>query len=149
MRRFCRRFGFLGGDRRDDWPHVDPGTTQAGLFRQIDTRYVGRFGDAGFLIPPSIILIVYMRVELSIARLFIAGILPGLMLVVLFMGFVGVRAMIDKEDTLPAGERAVRRQAPRVEAFDPRRPDPGQLSARSTAVSPPRPRPRRSAWSAH
>jgi len=64
-------------------------------------------GTLGLLIPPSIILIVYgVSAELSIARLFIAGILPGLMLVVLFMGFVGVRAMIDKEDTPPAGESA-------------------------------------------
>ncbi|MDN3516872.1 TRAP transporter large permease subunit [Aquisalimonas lutea] len=43
----------------------------------------------GLLIPPSIILIVYgVSAEVSIARLFIAGILPGLMLVVLLMGYV-------------------------------------------------------------
>ncbi|MGD8429110.1 MAG: TRAP transporter large permease subunit, partial [Ectothiorhodospiraceae bacterium] len=39
-------------------------------------------GTLGLLIPPSIILIVYgISAELSIARLFIAGILPGLLLV--------------------------------------------------------------------
>jgi tripartite ATP-independent transporter DctM subunit len=43
----------------------------------------------GFLIPPSIILIVYgVAAEVSISRLFIAGILPGLMLMVLFMGYI-------------------------------------------------------------
>lgn len=43
----------------------------------------------GLLIPPSIILIVYgVAAELSIARLFVAGILPGVMVVLLYMGYV-------------------------------------------------------------
>ncbi|RME14129.1 MAG: TRAP transporter large permease subunit, partial [Alphaproteobacteria bacterium] len=50
----------------------------------------------GFLIPPSIILIVYgVATEQSIARLFIAGILPGLMLVLLFSGYVALRAWMN------------------------------------------------------
>ena len=49
----------------------------------------------GLLIPPSIILIVYgVATEQSIAQLFIAGVLPGLMLVVLFGGYVMVRALM-------------------------------------------------------
>ena len=52
-------------------------------------------GTLGFLIPPSIILIVYgVSAELSIARLFIAGVLPGIMLVALFMGFIIVWALL-------------------------------------------------------
>ena len=43
-------------------------------------------GTLGLLIPPSIILIVYgVAAEISIARLFLAGALPGAMLVGLFM----------------------------------------------------------------
>ncbi|MDF1855929.1 TRAP transporter large permease subunit [Pseudooceanicola sp.] len=43
----------------------------------------------GLLIPPSIILIVYgVATEQSIARLFVAGILPGIMLVLLFAAYV-------------------------------------------------------------
>jgi tripartite ATP-independent transporter DctM subunit len=50
----------------------------------------------GLLIPPSIILIVYgVATEQSIARLFIAGILPGLMLVALFVLYVAYRAWRD------------------------------------------------------
>ncbi len=50
----------------------------------------------GLLIPPSIILIVYgVATDQSIARLFIAGILPGLMLVLMFGGYVVVRALLD------------------------------------------------------
>ena len=43
-------------------------------------------GTLGLLIPPSIILIIYgVAAEVSIARLFLAGALPGLILIILFM----------------------------------------------------------------
>jgi len=55
-------------------------------------------GTLGFLIPPSIILIVYgVSAEVSISRLFIAGVLPGIMLVTLFMGYTAVWSMLNKD----------------------------------------------------
>jgi C4-dicarboxylate transporter DctM subunit len=52
----------------------------------------------GLLIPPSIILIVYgVATEQSIARLFIAGIIPGLFLVGLFVGYVVVWSLLNKQ----------------------------------------------------
>jgi tripartite ATP-independent transporter DctM subunit len=55
-------------------------------------------GTLGFLIPPSIILIVYgVSAEVSIARLFIAGVLPGLMLVVLFMGYTALWSIFNAD----------------------------------------------------
>ncbi len=66
----------------------------------------------GLLIPPSIILIVYgVATEQSIARLFVAGILPGLLLVALFVGYVAVWSLLNREtipqaaETLPLGEK--------------------------------------------
>ena len=51
-------------------------------------------GTLGLLIPPSITLIIYgVTVNESIAKLFIAGILPGIMLALLFMTFVGIWAI--------------------------------------------------------
>ncbi|MGE0356296.1 MAG: TRAP transporter large permease [Burkholderiales bacterium] len=45
-------------------------------------------GTLGLLIPPSIIMIVYgVTAEVSITKLFIAGVLPGLLLAGLFMGY--------------------------------------------------------------
>jgi tripartite ATP-independent transporter DctM subunit len=54
-------------------------------------------GTLGLLIPPSIVMIVYgVTAQQSVARLFIAGILPGLLLVALFMGYVAVWAMLHR-----------------------------------------------------
>ena len=58
----------------------------------------------GLLIPPSIILIVYgVATEQSIARLFIAGVLPGLMLVLIFSGYIAVQALANP-GMIPAEE---------------------------------------------
>ncbi len=67
---------------------------------------LGGSGTLGFLIPPSILLIVYgSMAEISIARLFIAGILPGLMLVVLFMGYIVIWALLNREKMPVTGLR--------------------------------------------
>ena len=64
-------------------------------------------GTLGLLIPPSIILIIYATVtEQSIARLFIAGVIPGIMLAGLFMGFIVVWALLN-EERMPPPEPAV------------------------------------------
>ena len=52
-------------------------------------------GTLGLLIPPSISLIIYgITVNESIAQLFVAGILPGIMLACLFMGYVSIWGLI-------------------------------------------------------
>lgn len=54
----------------------------------------------GYMIPPSVILIVYgVAADISISRLFIGGVLPGLLLVTLFMGFLVVWSMLNPELT--------------------------------------------------
>jgi C4-dicarboxylate transporter, DctM subunit len=51
-------------------------------------------GTLGLLIPPSIIMIVYgVSAEVSISQLFIAGVIPGLMLALLFSGAIAVWAL--------------------------------------------------------
>ncbi len=52
----------------------------------------------GFLIPPSIPMIVYgVGAELSIARLFIAGVVPGLMILAIFMIYTGVWSILNRD----------------------------------------------------
>src|SRR5450631_4044167 len=59
-------------------------------------------GTLGLLIPPSIIMIVYgVSADVSITRLFIAGVIPGLMLAGLFMGYTIVWALANPEKIPP------------------------------------------------
>ncbi len=58
----------------------------------------------GLLIPPSIIMIVYgVAANVSIAQLFIAGVLPGVLLASLFMGYTMVWALLHPDRIPPAG----------------------------------------------
>ena len=55
-------------------------------------------GTLGLLIPPSIILIIYgVTIEDSIAKLFMAGILPGIMIALLFMLYVIFWSILNKK----------------------------------------------------
>src|SRR5258708_3643051 len=59
-------------------------------------------GTLGLLIPPSIIMIVYgVSADVSITRLFIAGVVPGLLLAGLFMGYTIVWSLLNPEKIPP------------------------------------------------
>jgi len=63
-------------------------------------------GTLGLLIPPSIIMIVYgISANVSIAQLFIAGVLPGLLLALLFSGYIVVWALINRDKVPVIAER--------------------------------------------
>jgi tripartite ATP-independent transporter DctM subunit len=64
-------------------------------------------GTLGLLIPPSIIMIVYgVSSDVSITRLFIAGVIPGLLLATLFMGYVVLWALRNPGQ-VPAQDRVL------------------------------------------
>ena len=57
-------------------------------------------GTLGILLPPSIIMVVYaVAAEVSIIKVFIAGILPGVLLTVLFSGYIVLWALAHPERT--------------------------------------------------
>jgi tripartite ATP-independent transporter DctM subunit len=59
-------------------------------------------GTLGLLIPPSIIMIVYgVTADVSIARLFVAGVIPGVVLAGLFSGYLAVWALVNKHRVPP------------------------------------------------
>jgi len=52
----------------------------------------------GLMIPPSLALIVYgVTVNESITKLFFAGVMPGLLLALMFMGYVAITSLMSKD----------------------------------------------------
>ena len=83
-----------------------PELTNRGYPQKMTIGTLAGSGTLGFLIPPSIILIVYgVSAEVSISRLFIAGVLPGALLVALFMGYTALWSILHKEQ-IPGEEDA-------------------------------------------
>ncbi|MFN3247952.1 TRAP transporter large permease [Roseibium album] len=65
-----------------------PEMRKRGYPEEIATGSIAAGGTLGILIPPSITMIVYgIATETSIGRLFLAGVIPGLLLVSLFMAW--------------------------------------------------------------
>lgn len=75
--------------------------SQRGYDRDLAMGSLAGAGTLGFLIPPSIIMIIYgVLAEASILRLFIAGIIPGLLLAIAYMGYLAILASI-RENAVP------------------------------------------------
>jgi len=63
-------------------------------------------GALGLMIPPSIMMIVYGgAANVSIARLFIAGILPGLLMMGLFMTYIAIQGILHPDRVPPSDIR--------------------------------------------
>jgi len=77
-------------------------------YRYYDTLSTGALVSAGtlaFLIPPSVAFIIYgVLTEKSIAKLFMAGVFPGLLLAFLFILVIAIRVAIDPKSG-PAGPK--------------------------------------------
>lgn len=81
-----------------------------GYSRSLSLGSLAGAGSFGLLIPPSIIMIVYgILAEVSISRLFAAGVLPGLMIAGLFSAYLILRALLDPSVAPDGGERYVAR----------------------------------------
>ena len=73
-----------------------PEMRKKGYDIRLATGSVACAGTVGLLIPPSISLVIYGIVTYeSIGKLFIAGILPGILSVIIYLAMVNVRARIN------------------------------------------------------
>ena len=80
-----------------------PEMKRLGYAPGLSTGAIAAGGTLGFLIPPSTGFVLYaILTEQSIGRLFMAGVVPGLLLTALFMGVVWIVCKITPE----AGPRA-------------------------------------------
>jgi C4-dicarboxylate transporter DctM subunit len=76
---------------------VIAGMVRAGYSQSFATGVIVNAGTLGILIPPSIVMVVYAAAtETSVGRLFMAGVIPGLMLGTLLMVAIYVAARIKK-----------------------------------------------------
>ena len=87
---------------------VIAGMVKAGYSKEMAAGVICNAGTLGILIPPSIVMVVYGAVtETSVGQLFVAGIIPGIVLGVMLMLAIYVRArMID----LPRQPRATAKE---------------------------------------
>jgi C4-dicarboxylate transporter, DctM subunit len=83
-----------------------PELARRGYPEDITVGTLAGAGTLGLLIPPSIIMIVYgVMANVSIAHLFIAGVIPGIMLASLFSAYIVVWALLHP-DRIPKATSA-------------------------------------------
>src|SRR5437762_2346044 len=84
-----------------------PELGRRGYPEEITVGSLAGAGTLGLLIPPSIIMIVYgVTADVSIARLFVAGVIPGIVLASLFSGYLAVWALLHK-DRIPVPDQVL------------------------------------------
>ena len=89
-----------------------PELTARGYGKRLIAGSLAAGGTLGILIPPSITMIIYATfTETSIARLFAAGLVPGILLGLCYMGFIMTRALVNR-DRRPNPRPAPRRASP-------------------------------------
>ncbi|MBU8545921.1 MULTISPECIES: TRAP transporter large permease [Roseomonadaceae] len=80
-----------------------PALTRRGYHQPMAIGSLAGAGTLGLLIPPSIVMIVYgVAAEVSIVRLFIAGLGPAMLLILLFSGYIVVWSLLNPKLVPPA-----------------------------------------------
>lgn len=90
-----------------------PNMLERGYDKELALGAINAGGGWGILIPPSIIMILYALITgVSIGKLFAAGVIPGLMLMVLVSLYIGIRSYLQPHlaPALPKEERGGMRE---------------------------------------
>ncbi len=90
-----------------------PSMLKRGYDKKIAMGAISAGGTLGILIPPSVLMIVYgVFASESIGRLFAGGIVPGLLLSLLFIIYIAVRSYLQPQlcPSIPPGERPAWRE---------------------------------------
>ena len=103
----CGIFGSVSGSSAATCATVSkialPELRRRGYDERIAIGSLATAGTLGIMIPPSIIMVVYaVAAEVSIVRVFIAGMIPGLMVMGLFSLYIIVWAMLNPRKQPPA-----------------------------------------------
>ena len=90
-----------------------PAMLSRGYSKQLALGSVAAGGSLGILIPPSVTMIIYgLIAQTSVGKMYAGGVLPGLLLALLFIAYILIRAHLQPElaPALPAAERFTWRQ---------------------------------------
>ncbi|UYF99180.1 TRAP transporter large permease [Halomonas sp. GD1P12] len=95
----CTLFAAVSGSSAATTATIGKITTQElkarGYDRNLSIGSLAGAGSLGLLIPPSIVMIVYgVQAEVSISQLFMAGVVPGLVIALLYSSYIGARALM-------------------------------------------------------
>ena len=106
----CGIFGSVSGSSAATCATVSkialPELKRRGYDEDIAIGSLATSGTLGILIPPSIIMVVYaVAAEVSIIRVFIAGCIPGLLVMLLFSGYIVVWALLNPDKQPPRDAR--------------------------------------------
>src|SRR5438132_4775295 len=104
----CGLFGSVSGSSAATCATVAkialPELKKRGYDDMISLGSLAGAGTLGILIPPSITMVVYaVAANASIIQIFLAGFLPGFLLMVLFSGYIVFWALMNPEQTPPSG----------------------------------------------
>ncbi len=85
-----------------------PATQRAGYPKRFGVGAIGTAGALGILIPPSIVMVIFaVTTNVSVGKLFIAGVVPGLLLAAILMSITWI---IAKRNDYPRMQRASLRE---------------------------------------
>ena len=106
----CTLFGAVSGSSLSTAAAVGsvayPEMTERGYDRRMVVASLAGGGTLGLLIPPSLSLLIYGALtETSIGRLFLAGLLPGLLFAAMFMLYIFLRCL-SRPELSPRGDAA-------------------------------------------
>jgi tripartite ATP-independent transporter DctM subunit len=106
----CGIFGSVSGSSAATCATVSkialPELKRRGYDENVAVGSLATSGTLGILIPPSIIMVVYaVAAEVSIVRVFIAGCLPGLLVMVLFSAYIAIWAVLNPDKQPPMEPR--------------------------------------------
>jgi len=107
----CGMFGSVSGSSAATCATVSkialPELRRRGYDEGVAIGSLATAGTLGIMIPPSIIMVVYaVAAEVSIVRVFIAGMIPGILVMVLFSAYIAIWAVLNP-DKQPAKEPAL------------------------------------------
>jgi tripartite ATP-independent transporter DctM subunit len=106
----CGIFGSVSGSSAATCATVSrialPELRRRGYDESISIGSLATAGTLGIMIPPSIIMVIYaVAAEVSIVRVFIAGLLPGLLVMLLFSGYIIIWALLNPDKQPPPEPR--------------------------------------------